>query len=78
MNALKAHVENGRIVVEGSVDLPDGTALELDLRVVDDEDELDETERARLHEALDRAIDSARAGRTVDADQAIRRVLSRS
>jgi hypothetical protein len=78
MSALKAHVENGRIVVEGSVDLPDGTALEVDLRVIDDDDALDETERERLHEALDHAIDSARAGRTVDADEAIRRILSRS
>jgi hypothetical protein len=39
--------------------------------------ELNETARAHLHQALDQAIDSVRAGRTVDADEAIRRVLSR-
>lgn len=27
MNALKAHVENGRIVVDDPTDLPDGTEL---------------------------------------------------
>ena len=79
MNTLKAHIENGRVVVDDSVDLPDGTAVEVELRVLDeDEDELDEAERQRLHQALDQAIDSMRAGRTVDADEAIRRVLSRS
>jgi hypothetical protein len=78
MHALKAHVEKGRIVVEESVDLPDGTTLEVDLRVPDGEDDLDGAERERLHEALDKAIDSVRAGRTVDADEAIRRVFSRS
>jgi hypothetical protein len=76
--ALKAHVENGRIVVDESIELPEGTTLEVDFRVVDDEDELDGAERERLHHALDEAIDSVRAGRTVDADEAIRRVLSRS
>jgi hypothetical protein len=78
MNALKAHVENGRIVVDESVDLPEGTTLEVDLRVPDGEDELDESERERLHQALDKAIASVRAGRTVDADEAISRTLSRS
>lgn len=29
MNALKAHVENGRIVVDDPTDLPDGTQLTL-------------------------------------------------
>jgi hypothetical protein len=27
MNALKAHVENGRVVLDEPMDLPDGTAL---------------------------------------------------
>jgi len=78
MTALRAHVVNGRIVVDGAIDLPEGTPLEVDVRVVDDEDELDAAERERLHKALDQAIESVRAGRTVDADEAIRRVLSRS
>lgn len=78
MSALRAHVENGRIVVDAPIDLPEGTALEVDVRMLDDEDDLDPVERERLHRALDEAIESVRAGRTVDADDAIRRVFSRS
>ncbi len=79
MSALKAHVKDGRIVVDEPIDLPEGTELELDgLRVVDSGDELDDEERARLHEALDRAIASVRAGQTVDGDEVIHRLLSRT
>lgn len=42
-------------------DLPEGTVLEL---VADDEgDDLDATERAALHDAIERAMDAARAGK---------------
>jgi hypothetical protein len=78
MSALKAHVKDGRIVVDEPIDLPEGTELELDgLRVVDSGDELDDAERARLHEALDRAIASVQGGQTVDGDEVIHRLLSR-
>jgi predicted RecB family endonuclease len=58
--------------------LPDGTELEVgSLQVVDSGDDLDDEERERLHEALDQAIESVRAGKTVDGDEVIRRLLSR-
>lgn len=48
MTALKAHVENGRIIVDEPTDLPDGT--ELYVVAVDDEleDRLDVEEADRV------------------------------
>jgi hypothetical protein len=78
MNAVKAHVKNGLVVVDEPLDLPEGTELEVgSLQVVDSGDDLDDEERERLHQALDQAIESVRAGRTVDGEQVIVRVLSR-
>src|SRR5260221_14479348 len=48
---LRAHVANGRLVVDESVDLPDGT--EVHVAVVDGGDQLDEEDRARLHAAIE-------------------------
>jgi hypothetical protein len=47
------------------------------LHVVDTGDDLDNEERERLHRALDAAIESVQAGRTVDGNEVIRRLLSR-
>jgi hypothetical protein len=78
MHAVKAHVKNGQVVLDEPLDLPDGTELEVgSLQVVDSGDDLDDEERERLHEALDQAIESVRAGKTVDGDEVIRRLLSR-
>jgi hypothetical protein len=53
MSAIRARVENGRLLVDEPTSLPEGTVLDL---VVDDEgDSLDGAER----EALDAAILSA-------------------
>jgi hypothetical protein len=75
MQPLKAHVRNGRIVLDEPTDLPEGT--EVRLIVADEEDELDDEERARLHESLRRSIDQARAGHLIDADDVIGELLSR-
>jgi hypothetical protein len=78
MNAVKAHVKNGHVVLDEPLDLPEGTELEVgSLQVVDSGDDLDDEEREQLHQALDQAIESVQAGRTVDGDQVIRRLLSR-
>ena len=78
MQALKAHVRSGRIVVDDPTDLPEGAELEVgSLRVVDAGDELGDEERERLHRGLDQAIASVRAGQTVDGDEVINRLLSR-
>jgi hypothetical protein len=68
MQALKARVVNGRLVLDEPTDLPEGT--ELHLVPVDEEgDELDEQERAALHQALDEAEADADAGRTVSEEE---------
>ena len=62
-------VKNGRIVLDEPTDLPEGTVLEL---VVDDEgDELDDAERAALHEAIARAWSEIKAGAVVPASELI-------
>ncbi|MRG92306.1 hypothetical protein [Polyangium spumosum] len=66
MQALKARVQNGRIVVDEPTDLPEGTVL--DLVVADPGDELDEDERAALHTALDEGLADMQAGGGIDAE----------
>jgi hypothetical protein len=60
MSAIRARVQNGRLVVDAPTALPDGTVLDL---VVDDEgDDLDEPERVALNAALSRAWASVQQG----------------
>ena len=66
---LKAQVHQGRLKLDEPYDAPDGT--EVDLTVVDDGDELDDNERARLHAALARSHDEARRGEVVPADEVL-------
>jgi hypothetical protein len=61
MKTLQARVVNGRFVIDEPSPFPDGTVVEL--VVADQEDELDDEERAELHTALDKAWESAKAGR---------------
>jgi hypothetical protein len=75
MDALKARVEQGRLVVEEPVEFPEGTVLEL--AIVDPGDDLDETERAALHEALSRGWESAKAGEGRPAEELIQKLRSR-
>jgi hypothetical protein len=74
MQSLKAHVHNGRLVLDEPTDLPEGT--EVQLSIVDD-DEMGDEERARLHAALERSMAQAKAGKLIDADEVIGRLLSR-
>jgi hypothetical protein len=74
MRALRAHVRDGRLVLDEPTDLPEGT--EVELTVVEDDDFTPE-ERARLHEALDAGIAAARAGDHVEADEFIQELLAR-
>lgn len=52
-HALRATVKAGRLTLDEPVDLPDGTVVEL--VPVDQGDDLDDEDRARLHAALDRS-----------------------
>jgi hypothetical protein len=68
-HALRATVKAGRLVLDEPVDLPEGTVVEL--MPVDQGDDLDEEDRARLHAALDRSQKDFLAGRGIPAEQVI-------
>lgn len=72
---LRARVRNGRLVLDEPTDLPEGA--EVNLSIVDDESEMDDAERARLHRALERSIAQAKAGQLIDADEVIGKLLAR-
>jgi hypothetical protein len=75
MQSLKAVVRNGRLVMDEPTELPEGT--ELVLTVLDEGDDLDNDERARLHESLRRSMAQARAGQLIDADTVIGKLRAR-
>jgi hypothetical protein len=80
MQAPKIRVENGRIQIDEPTDLPNGTELylvpvaPLDGAEVDD---LDDEERAELHQAIREGFEDAKAGRTIPAEQWIAELRSR-
>lgn len=81
MHALKAHVQNGRLVLDEPTDLPEGEVVELvplDEVLANGGDNLDDEERERLHASIRRGIEDAKAGRVVDAEQVIGRLRARS
>jgi hypothetical protein len=68
MQPLKAHVHNGRLVLDEPTDLPEGEVVYLQPV---DADELDDEERGRLHEALRESIKQMKSGQTLDAAEAL-------
>ena len=73
---LRGHIENGRIVVDEGVDLPEGTEVKLSL--VDEADDLDEEDRARLHAALDQAQNEIDRGEGIPASEVIAELHKRA
>ena len=71
VNALKAHVKNGRIVVDEPTDLPEGTSVHVYL--VSDDDESPE-ERAQIEAEIDAGIAEIKAGQGVD-DATVRALI---
>ena len=71
MEAIKARVKRGRLVLDEPTPLPEGA--EVTLHVVDG-DELEDEERAQLHAALDEAADDADAGHVIPAEESLRRL----
>ena len=67
MTVVKALVKDGRLVLDEPTDLPEGTVVPLD--IADDWDDLDDEERAALHESIREGFEDAKAGRTIDAEQ---------
>jgi hypothetical protein len=81
MQPLRAHVRQGRLVLDEPSDLPEGE--EVELLPVDDVlaaggDGLDEEERERLHQSLTRGLEDVKEGRTVDARQVLKRLRART
>jgi hypothetical protein len=74
MQPLKAHVHNGRLVLDQPTDLPEGDVVELlpvDETLASGGDFLDDQERERLHESLRESIEQMNAGQTIDAAEAL-------
>jgi hypothetical protein len=69
MSAIRARVQNGRLLLDAPTALPDGTVLDL---VVDDEgDDLDDDERASLNSAISKAWASVQHGNGRSATEVI-------
>jgi hypothetical protein len=74
MAAIRARVENGRLIVDEPTDLPDGELIDLvplDEVLARGGDYLDDEERERLHRSLRESIEQMKAGQTIDADEAL-------
>jgi hypothetical protein len=74
MHALKAHVKNGRLVLDEPTDLPEGEVVELvpvDEVLASGGDYLDDQDRERLHESIREGIEQMKAGQLIDADEAL-------
>jgi hypothetical protein len=74
-NALRARVCGGRLVFDEPSSLPEGT--EVELIPVDDIDELEPEERARLHGFLAESIRKHVPGSGVSADEVLARIRAR-
>lgn len=70
VTALKAHVVNGRIVVDEPVDLPDGAEVRVYLYDAS-MDGMSPEERAALERALERSLVQADAGELIEADEVL-------
>ena len=70
MNALKAHVKNGQIVLDEPTELAEGMPVSVYL-CNSEGDSLSDQEREALHAALDRSIAQADAGQLIDADEVL-------
>lgn len=81
MQPLRAKVHNGRLVLDEPTDLPEGEVVELvpvDDVLANGGDYLDEAERKRLHESIDRGLEDVKAGRTVKASKVIEKLRARA
>jgi len=64
-----ARVKNGRLTLDEPTDLPEGSVVPLE--IADEWDELDDEERAELHESLRESIEQMKAGETISIEQAL-------
>jgi hypothetical protein len=73
MQPLKAHVHNGRLVLDEPTDLPEGT--EVELMPVDDD--FDPAERARLLQAIEEGAEDFERGDHMDAFEFVAQLRAR-
>lgn len=71
---LRARVRNGRLVLDEPTDLPEGDEVEL---VPADVDDMDDDERAALHESLTVSLDQMKKGQLIDGDEVLARLRAR-
>ena len=70
MQLLKAHVKNGRLLMDEPTELPEGTEIER-IELVAADDDFDTEERARLLAAIDDGIEDFERGDHVDGFELI-------
>jgi len=75
VKALKAHVQNGQIVLDEPADLPEGVAVEV---LLPENDELTVVERAELEAALEESAAQFARGEFEDAHAFARRLFAKS
>lgn len=71
---LRGHVQDGKVLVDDMVDLPNGTQVQLAL--VDTGDELDDEERSRLLDAIEVSQAQIDAGVGVPADRLVHELIA--
>jgi hypothetical protein len=81
MQPLKAHVKNGRLIMDEPTDRPEGEVVELvpleEVAQVIAHSNDDEVDRERLHESLREGIRQMNAGDTIDAATALAELRAR-
>ncbi len=74
MQPLRAHVHNGRILLDEPTDLPEGEVIELlpvDEVLAAGGDHLDDEDRAALHRELEASVAEMKSGQLIDADDVL-------
>ncbi|MBX3199165.1 MAG: antitoxin family protein [Labilithrix sp.] len=71
---FRARVRNGRLVLDEPTDLPEGEEVEL---VPADAGDMDDAERAALHESLAISLDQMKKGQLIDGDEVLARLRAR-
>ncbi len=80
MQPLKAHVHNGRLVLDEPTDLPEGEVVALvpvDEVLASGGDYLDDEERAELHRSIEEGIEDFERGDVEDAFEFLARLKAR-
>ena len=77
MSALRAHVQNGHVVLDEPTELPEGTAVEIDgLRVMDEDDGFSTLERQKILRGIDEGLAAIARGEYVDAEAFVDQLIA--